>query len=321
MKRRHAYLGLTLAVVFWGTSFVATKVALHELAPAAIVFVRFGIGLMVLAGAVGLRRGLRSIRREELPMLVVLGFVGITLHQWLQATGLETTTATATAWIVATIPVFVALLGWGILGERLGWHRIAGIAVAACGAATVVSGGKPLALIAGQAGTVGDLLVAASALNWAIFTILSKHLLHDKHSGGGAITRYPVTMMLYVMGFGWVLSLPWLAVDGAWRTLTRVDGEVFGALVFLGVAASGLAYLFWYGALGVVDATEAGAFLYLEPLVTVVVAALVLGEQPTAAMALGGMAILLGVWLVGASPAPSCLEKSPKEEAETPWTI
>ena len=73
-------------------------------------------------------------------------------------------------------------------------------------------------------------------------------------------------------------------------------------MVFLGVAASGLAYLFWYGALGVVDATEAGAFLYLEPLVTAVVAGPVLGERTTLVTALGGIAILLGVWLVGSTP-------------------
>ena len=67
---------------------------------------------------------------------------------------------------------------------------------------------------------------------------------------------------------------------------------------FLGVFCSGLAYIFWYDALKALPAAQAGAFLYLEPFVTVIVAALILGEPLLGISLLGGAAILLGVWIV-----------------------
>ncbi|HEY42821.1 MAG TPA: DMT family transporter, partial [Anaerolineae bacterium] len=176
MRRFNTYCGLALAVIFWGSSFVATKIVLRELNPATIITVRFGMGVLVLTIA-SYRKGFRPIRREALPRLALLGFLGITFHAWLQATGLKTVAATVTAWVVATIPVFVALLGWIILGERLALLRVVGIVSAALGAVTVVSGGDLRALLSGQVGTVGDILIGISALNWAFFTVFSKHVL------------------------------------------------------------------------------------------------------------------------------------------------
>jgi drug/metabolite transporter (DMT)-like permease len=71
----------------------------------------------------------------------------------------------------------------------------------------------------------------------------------------------------------------------------------FGIL-FLGIACSGLAYIFWYDGLQAIPASQLGAFLYLEPLVAVIVAAIVLNEPVLLASLVGGGTILLGVWLV-----------------------
>jgi drug/metabolite transporter (DMT)-like permease len=300
LRRFKSYYGVTLAVIFWGSSFVATKIVLRELNPTTIIPVRFGMGVLILTAA-NLRKSFRPIRLEAMPKLALLGFLGITLHSWLQATGLQTVAATVTAWVIATIPVFVAILGWAILGERLSLLRFGGIALAASGAVIVVSGGDLRALLAGRVGTVGDILIGISALNWAIFTVLSKrvlrseahHLSEGEPGQGGAIR-----MMLYVMTFGWIFSLPGMIFDKGWLELQTLSPQGWWALVFLGVACSGLAYLFWYEALDRIAATQAGVFLYFEPLVTAVVAWPLLGEVMTSVVALGGAAILFGVWLV-----------------------
>lgn len=174
MTPTRARIGLALTVIFWGGFFVAIKVLLRELNPAVITAVRFAMGVAILA-AVGARRGrLHLPRVREVPLLALLGFLGIALHQWLQATGLQTASASVTSWIVATIPVYVALLGWLILHERMGMRRVSGIALAAGGVILVVAGGNPAALFAGRIGSIGDILIGLSAVNWAVFTILSK---------------------------------------------------------------------------------------------------------------------------------------------------
>jgi drug/metabolite transporter (DMT)-like permease len=300
LRRFQSFYTVTLAVIFWGSSFVATKIVLRELNPTTIIPVRFGMGVLVLAVA-NFRKSFRPIRLKAIPKLALLGFLGIALHGWLQATGLKTVAATVTAWVIATIPVFVALLGWAFLGERLSLVQIAGIVIAAVGALAVVSGGDLRALFAGRVGTVGDILIGISALNWAIFTVLSKRVLgSETHHlmGEGNGRGDPVRMMLYVMAFGWIFSLPGMILDKGWLALQTLSLQGWWALIFLGVACSGLAYLFWYKALDRIAATQVGVFLYFEPLVTAVVAWPILGEAMTGLIALGGAAILLGVWLV-----------------------
>jgi len=73
------------------------------------------------------------------------------------------------------------------------------------------------------------------------------------------------------------------------------------AMGFLGVIVSGLAYIAWYDALKVIPAAQIGAFLYLEPVVTMLLAAGMLGEPLLFASVLGGGFILLGVWMVNRS--------------------
>jgi drug/metabolite transporter (DMT)-like permease len=296
-----SYLGLSLTVIFWGTSFIATKITLREISPAVVVTFRSIIGFFFFLAVVRLRSISHSISRNELSRLALLGFLGITFHQWLQANGLLTATATVTAWVVATIPVFVAILGWAVLGEQMTRWRIWGIALATAGTVIVVSGGNLFGLVKGQVGTIGDLLVGVSALNWAVFTILSRRFLRTNHSGEEA-TRVeagaPIRSLLYVTGFGCAFCLPWVTLDGGWRALPMLSGLGWRALIYLGVACSGLAYLFWYQALERIDAIEAGVFLYFEPLITALFAGPILGESTTYPMLLGGIGILLGVWWV-----------------------
>ncbi len=112
-----------LAITFWGASFVATKIALRQVSPLTVIWVRFGIGTLVLAAIVALRREFALPQRGDVGWLIFLGLNGITAHQLLQANGLLTTSATNSGWIVALIPVFTALLTWLILHERFGRLR------------------------------------------------------------------------------------------------------------------------------------------------------------------------------------------------------
>jgi drug/metabolite transporter (DMT)-like permease len=302
--RWQAYAGLFLAIVFWGASFVATKVVRRDLTPSTITVMRFGIGLILILIIVIWRGEFRPVPRQSLPMLALLGFLGVTFHQWLQVNGLKTAQATIGAWIVATIPIFVALLGRFFLKERLTALQTVGIIVAALGALVVVSEGDLGSVLSGKIGTVGDFLFLISSLNWAVFTVFSRRILRpsSEHAAVGGITqkdeRSPLVSMLLVMGFGWIFSLIWFGAEGSVSELSALRGDSLGALAFLGLASSGLAYIFWYEGLGVVEASQAGSFLYIEPIVTALIAWPMLGERMNLTAALGGVGVLIGVWFV-----------------------
>jgi len=277
------------SVIAWGASFIATKIALKDISPVTVVWLRFAIGVLILGIAVVARRQFAFPKRSEWGYFALLGFLGITLFQWLQSKGLVTAQATTSAWIESTIPVFMALLGWLGLKERLGWIRIGGILLAALGMLLVVSRGNLASLWVSGFGTPGDYLILASALNWAVFSVLSRR----------GLKMHPATlMMFYVMLLGWLISSIVFFSGSDWMQIPHLTRAGWTGIAFLGIICSGLAYIAWYDALQALPAAQVGAFLYIEPIVTMFVAALILNEKITLASLLGGGIILLGVWIV-----------------------
>jgi drug/metabolite transporter (DMT)-like permease len=297
------------AVVVWGASFIATKVALHELAPVNLVWLRFAMGVAVLAVAAGWRGELVLVGRRELLVFSLLGLQGITFHQWLQSTALVTSQAATSGWIVASAPVFIALLGAAVLRERVGALAALGIAVAFAGVVVVATRGQVGGLLHGRFGAPGDVLIVVSAANWAVFSVLSRGLLRDQP---------PARMMFWVMLVGWLGSTALLPIGPGPGEILSLSLRGWGAMVFLGVLCSGLAYIFWYDALHHAPAARVGALLYLEPLVAQGVASLVLGESLAASTVGGGATILLGVWLVNRAHGAASTGAEPN--GETPPT-
>jgi len=283
-----------LAAVIWGASFVATKAAVGEISPVTLIFLRFGIGVVVMALAVWRLGIFATISRRDWLLVALLGAIGIPIHQGLQANGLVVTAATSVAWLVALTPVFTALLAWFFLSESFGTMKTLGLIIAFIGALIVITKGNFAADLLRLPSTTGDFLALASALNWAVFTVISKPVLK----------RLPPTLMIaYVMAIGWILVLPFFANAQGWNEIDHLTIGGWLAVAFLGIFCSGLAYIFWYDALAQIDASQTAAFIYLEPFITVVVAALVLKEAFTPVTFLGGVTILLGVSLVNRSSA------------------
>jgi len=289
-KKQHgAVVKAIIAVIIWGASFVATKIAVQEVSPDLVVFLRFGMGVIILGGVVWSRKQLQWPQWKDWLYFMLLGFLGITFHQWLQSTGLVTAQAVTTGWIVASIPIFMVILSWIFLREKLAWLQVLGICLAAIGVLLIITKGNLGSLISGHFGSVGDFLILISAPNWAIFSILSKR----------GLQKYPAAeMMFYVMMFGWLFSSILLFNTGDINQVREISINGWSAISFLGIFCSGIAYVFWYDALQALPVSQTGAFLYLEPVITVIVASLLLGEKLLLSGLLGGMVILLGVWMV-----------------------
>ena len=283
------YFEVLFAVVAWGASFIATKIGVKDVTPITVVWLRFGMGVVILGIAVIARKEFAWPARNEWAYFALLGLLGITWHQWLQSTGLVTAQASTTAWIVATTPIFMALLGWLVLKEKLTVVQTAGIGLAAVGVLVVVSNGNLTSIFSGKFGTPGDYLIMLSAPNWAVFSTLSRRGL-QKHPAA--------RMMLYVMTFGWLFSSIGFFAGGHFSQIPKLSAGGWIGVSFLGIFCSGLAYIAWYDGLQAIAASQVGAFLYLEPLVAVVVAGVILSEPITWVSLTGGGVILLGVYLV-----------------------
>ena len=282
-------LGAFLAVVLWGVSFVATKAVVREVPPIAIVFARAVLGTALLAAILRARGEPTLPPRASLGPLALMGFVGVAFHGVLQAHALTLTSAVNTGWLIALVPVWSALLAGALGRERFGAGKLAGLAVGFAGTLLVVTRGRLDAGVVALPATRGDLLVLASTVNWAVYSLL----------GHGTIRRLgPTRATAGAMLLGALMLLPFFAASGGPAVFARLSGAGVAALLFLGVACSGLGYLYWYRALERVEPSRVAALLYLEPLVTLGAATVLLAEPVGLVTVAGGALVVGGVALV-----------------------
>ena len=284
-----ARLAAFAAVVLWGISFVATKAALRELSPVTLIFTRFALGVLVLVLILTLRRESLIPPRDAWPMLALMGFVGIFLHQMIQVHGLTLTTAVRTGWLIALTPIWSAVLAAIFLGERFGSRKLLGLLLGAIGAVLVITRGSLSSDVLALPATRGDLLVVASTFTWTIYTLLGRDTL--KRLGSARAT----TAAMFI---GWAMMIPFFVGGAGWQDYRSLSSTTLVAIAFLGVGCSGLGYLFWYTALERIDASQVAAFLYIEPLITLLAAVALLGESVAVSTIVGGALVLLEVLLV-----------------------
>jgi drug/metabolite transporter (DMT)-like permease len=301
-----ARLAVCAAVVIWGISFVATKAALRELSPITLICTRFALGTVVLLGILALRREPLLPPRGEWPMLASMGFVGVFVHQMLQVYGLSLTTAVRTGWLIGVIPIWSAVLAAIFLGESFGARKLLGLLVGAAGAVLVITRGRLSAELLALPSTRGDLLILASTLNWAIYTIL----------GRGTIKRLgPARATAAAMLVGWAMMIPFFVASVGWTEYRALSSTGWLAVLFLGVGASGLGYLFWYTGMERLETSEVAVFLYIEPLVTLLAAVSLLGETVAPSTILGGILVLTGVFIVQRTGAAAVARFAPGRAA------
>jgi len=282
------YLKAFVATLFWGCSFIAMRQVLEHATPQAVVWMRNLIGAGFLFVVLGVRRmpvlPLQRDRRTVLALGLIFG-----VHLWVQALALGTTTTMRAGWIIAFVPVVVAVGAWLFQGQRLraiGW---AGIGVASVGVLLLTATRPPdLAHAA-----TGDLLMLASTFTWAGYTLL----------GMGAVRRNgPLCVTAWALLVSTVPNLV-MSLDRPMWTAPP-DAGALGALLFLGLGASGLALWLFAGAVEALGAERASAFQYVQPLVTMVAARAVLHEPLSPDLLLAGPVVLAGVWWVQRGKRP-----------------
>lgn len=278
------------AVIFWGFSFIATKVALREVHPFTLLTLRYAIGVLLLL-SFQLSKDktfFKIFSCRDWVYIFILAAVGVSGLGLLQAYGLLYTTAINTGWIIAINPILITLSARLFLGETITIRKMLGIVSGFCGVFLIISKGIFSLSLFGFASTFGDLLVLASALAWTGFTI----------GGKGFISRFPsLATVTTIMLSGCLIVLPLSLLKGEWNNLIHLSLTAWIGILFLGVFCSGLGYLFWYSALKKRDSGVVGMYLYLEPFATLIGACLLLHEEIRWITLVGGGLILCGVFL------------------------
>ncbi|WHX41005.1 DMT family transporter [Mesobacillus sp. AQ2] len=276
-----------LSVSFWGVSFVSAKAVLGKLDPYSLLVLRFGIGALFLLMILLLNRSRLRISIGYIPHLVVLGILGVFIHQVLQATSLLTINASSAGWLISFSPIFTVLLSVLFLHEKMDLKKALGMLVAISGVfiVTTTRSGHSFEF----ALNIGFILMIISTLNWAVYSILLKKLQ----------IPYPALVVTFYMSLiGFILTLPFMVRNKGWESIPLLTQTEWAHLLFLGIFVSGIGYWYWGKALEVLDASRVSIFIYLEPLVTLIAAIILLHEKFILISAAGGIIIMIGVAIV-----------------------
>ena len=290
--RPRDYIIILAAIAIWSASFAGMKVAVEQAHPLVVLWLRRGISIPFLFAGSYLQRSFRLPTRQELLPLLIMSFQGIFLVLGLQNFAMKTASAATANWIIICSPAFVALLGRLFLKEKMSLTSLAGLILSAIGVMVVlrlgtVSGPNET----GSFGTVGDLLILFSSLNWSIFLVFSRKVLRED-------LRYSF-VLFWEMFFSFIyatLSLPLIGSDIS--VICSFTHRTWTAVAFLGAGASAAAYFCWFHGLSVLPVSRIVAFQFLQPFAGAMIAFLLLGERFTLWLFAGGITIIYGVYLV-----------------------
>jgi len=283
LERGDAWLLFT--AFCWGATYPVAKPLVTQLDPAFFSAMRYlTVAALLFAWLAITGRSAAVARRDILPLLG-LGLLGFTVFQGVWGFALQLTTAAKASILIATSPIFGALLA-SRRGERLSPAGWAGVLLAFLGVAFVVAGGGRASL--GDGALVGDLLFLACAFAWALFTTTSAPV---------AARLGPVLTTAWSALFGSVLLLPLGAPATLAQDWSALPPSLAWNFLFLSIVSGAAAHLTYYAGIGRLGVARAMAYLYLTPVFATVVAVLALGESLAWAQAAGAFAVLAGVAL------------------------
>ncbi len=284
----HKYINLIfvlLPVVFWGLSFISTKVVLKEMPPISIAFFRQLIALFPLIGWGILTRSSFKVELKDLLLLSVSSFFGIVLYFIFENNGLMYTTASSASMIVAAVPVFTLIVEVLLYKLKPGLSVFLCILTSIFGVYLVISVNGRLDF--SQASFKGNMLVLGATASWVAYTVLSRKL-SNKYSS------YMIT--LYQTFLSSFLFIPFLIPEmSKWQPL---GNTALLNLIYLGVFCSAVSYFMFLYAIKKLGPTVSSAFLNLIPVISVVAGFFILDERLLPVQYLGMVIILASLFFL-----------------------
>ena len=288
MTPRHVAILLMVAVMcLWGSTFVVTKATFEEIPPMTLAFLRVSIGALVLA-PFAWHRHRQSRHDRPLPWRAILqlGAIGVAFYYLAFNLGMSRTTASQGALVQSCIPAMTALVATVLLREQASRLRRCGIALSILGVLIIFSG----ATGDGSANVVGNALVFLSVIAWGIYTCMAKRVSdHDS-----------VVVTACIVGCGAVMLLPAAIFEMSGSGTPALTAQGWLGVFYLGTLASGIAFLVYNHALRYMEAGQAGVFANLIPVVGVLSGILVLHDPLSWRSIIGGVVVMIGVWITGA---------------------
>lgn len=281
-KAHLAILALITTAVIWGASAPIFKWSLATVGPFTMIFIRFLLASVIL---LPFTMHNLKIKITDIPKIMLLAFVGFTLHIPTIFVGLTLAPSMNASIIATAAPVFLIFASFFILKEKIKPKIIFGTILSICGILLIIL--QP-AIESGLDGSlIGNLLFVVSMSCFVLYTILMKEF---------NLPYSPTTITFWTFVFATLSFLPMFLWENGTAPLQLSTQGLIGIL-FGAVFTSNLAYLLFNFGVKYIHASEVGMFLYIDPVITALVAVPLLNEQITTALIVGSVLVFGGIFI------------------------
>ncbi|MCE9660406.1 MAG: DMT family transporter [Burkholderiales bacterium] len=287
-----ASLALAAAALFWSGAFIAGRALRNDVDPAMLTLLRWSLAFLAFIPFVGAKAWrCRAVLAREWRLIVGLGVTGLAAFHTLTNLAMHTTTALNAILMLSLVPATI-LIGGALSGtgrpSRMQW---AGTAISLVGACILITHGS-LAALLGLDLVRGDLWMIVSVLLWTAYSLLLRRRPADLPPD--------VALMASIVPAIAVLLPVALATGGA--RLPAPTPFVIGAILYIAVFASLIAFSLWAYGVAAIGPERAGQYVHLMPVFGAVLSTLLLGERVVAAQLVGAAFVFAGLWAASVRP-------------------
>lgn len=285
MKTTFALICLVLAPLLWAGNFVVGRALGGVIDPLVLNWLRWLIaGALLLPVLVYDRRAILAALISYWRPILLLSLLGVVLFNWVLYAGLQTASASLAGLVFGLTPILILAVARGWNGRALGWAELAGGAVALGGVGLVVAGNGGVA----AAETRGVPAVLAAAAIWAVYTVALKRC---------AVPLSALSALAVSVWIGLIVMTPMAAFNLPRTIFAELSVQAWAAALYLGVAASVIAFVAWQTGVRMLGAARSAIFMQLIPVFGVLLAAAVLNEPVGAYKTIGLLLVIGGVLL------------------------
>jgi len=287
-KRSLAHFALLFTNLFFAINISAVKhlTNLQLALPFGINVVRVGVSVILFWFLYLLKPVNIHIEKEDRKRLFFCAVTGIAINQLLFLKGLSLTYPIHASLLMLTTPILIVFIAAWILKERIGWMKIAGLALGVAGATVLILGRSA----SGNGNEViwGDVMILINAISYTFYFILVKPLM---------LKYDPIVVIRWIFSIGLFLILPfgWVQfTEIQWPLFTGMDYLIMTLVVFTGTF---LAYVFNIYGIKYLGASVAGFYIYTQPVFAAIIAIIFLKETLTMYKLVAAALIFSGVFL------------------------
>ncbi len=288
----HIHLLLLLVSFIWGSSFVATEIALKEISVLTLLVLRLGFASIIFLIILLFRKEWKlKINIKDIIYFLLIGLLSISIYQLLQITANKLSNASVTSFFISLHPIILIFFGIMVFKEKLNIFKIIGIIFGFLGSIIIASKGS-LLFTENINYFIALICVILNALMWGVYSTLAKKI-------SGKYSSFDITALMTIFGMVCFIPIAFILsklfnIHIIKEALTLSFSAIL-AIIYLVLICTITGYVLWLHCINKMEISKAGYYLYLEPIFTIIIALFFIGNQLKDYLIIGGILIFIGL--------------------------